>query len=109
MLPRSHRFSFKKGAPKRVYATPFFVLRYDPSNDNSLHLGIVVGKKVDKKAVARNLLKRRISTTIEELLPKTQPINLVVFAKKQINTLTKDELNKELKEAFNSKQLFSWI
>ena len=101
MLGRSHRFSFKRGAPKRIYQTPLFVIRYE-QNDDKLHCAVVVGKKVDKRAVVRNRIKRKFNETLRELLSLELKYDLVFFVKKQILESeaenTKNMLTKALKE-----------
>lgn len=101
MLGRSHRFSFKRGAPKRIYQTPLFVIRYE-QNDDKLHCAVVVGKKVDKRAVVRNRIKRQFNETLRELLSLELKYDLVFFVKKQILESeaenTKNMLTKALKE-----------
>ncbi len=101
MLDRSHRFSFRKGAPRRIFATPLFVIRYD-NNHDQLHCSVVVGKKVDKRAVVRNRIKRQINEILREILPKDKKFDLVFFIKRQINDSepekTKETIVKALKE-----------
>jgi len=98
MLDRSHRFSFKKGAPRRIFATPLFVIRYDSNNDE-LHSAVVVGKKVDKKAVARNRIKRQINEILREILSKEVKYDLVFFIKKQINESSKENIKNSIEQA----------
>jgi ribonuclease P protein component len=102
MLPKSHRFSFKKGAPRHIYSTPLFVVRYDTSDGSGLHAAVVVGKKVDKKAVVRNHYKRQVLEALKTLLPDTLNINIVIFAKKEIANVQKEYLYEELKKAFHN-------
>jgi ribonuclease P protein component len=101
MFDRSHRFSFKKGAPKRIFATPLFVIRFDTNNDK-LHSSVVVGKKVDKRAVVRNRIKRQINAILKEVLSTELKFDIVFFIKKQINEAETDNIKetifKSLKE-----------
>lgn len=99
MLPKSHRFSFKKGAPRRIYPTPLFVVRYDKREKNGLNLAVVVGKKVDKKAVIRNKTKRLLLEISKEIIQLDANFDIVIFAKKQILEKQKDEIKNELKNA----------
>ena len=107
MLPKKHRFSFKRGVPRRLYTTPFFVIRYGDSNGSGLHAAVVVGKKVDKRAVLRNRYKRQVVEWTKTLLQKEQNINVVIFAKKQIMQLQKESLYEELKKSFQTIHLLS--
>lgn len=100
MFARSHRFSFKKGAPRNVYQTPFFVIRYDHKNEGSFECAVVVGKKVDKRAVVRNKIKRQMVVCIKELVPATTASRFVIYAKKSILETTIEAKKEELKKAF---------
>ena len=63
MLPKSQRLSrgfsviFQKGAK---ISTPFFVLRAVAAWDNAPRFAVTVSKKVSKKAVVRNRIRRRL-------------------------------------------------
>lgn len=63
MLPKPQRLTrgfeivFRKGAK---ISTPFFVLRAIPAWDEVPRLAITVSKKVDKRAVGRNRIRRRL-------------------------------------------------
>jgi len=97
MLDRSHRFSFKRGAPRQIYKTPLFVVRFAPNGDQ-LHFAVVVGKKVDKRAVIRNRIKRQLTATITELLGKDLQYDIVLFVKKQIIEVDNDTIIEQLEK-----------
>src|SRR5690349_19629783 len=101
MLRKTNRFSFRKGVPKKVLQTPFFVLRYDVSPDKILHLAVVVSKKVDKRAVGRNKLKRKIVSFVQALVSIETQKNIVIFVKKQILEINDEQIKLELEKALN--------
>lgn len=105
MLPKSHRFSFKKGAPKRIYPTSLFVIRYDNKEEKGLKVAVVVGKKVDKKAVIRNKVKRQLIKILKELVPLDTNFEIVVFAKKGILDNQNEEITQHLKNALIKTQI----
>jgi ribonuclease P protein component len=107
MLDKSHRFSFRKGSPRRVFSTPFFVLRFDNNKNEGLHAAVVVGKKVDKRAVIRNKIKRSLVAQVKELLSTDMNYNIVIFAKKAILQSQKDEQQKALEEAFKQTKILT--
>lgn len=82
MFSKSHRFSFKKGVPKNYYQTPLFVIRYDKNTTGSFKCAVVVGKKVDKRAVVRNKIKRQTVEIIKELVAQDKNVAIVLYAKK---------------------------
>jgi len=58
MLTRDKRYSFKKGIPRKVLQSSLFLLRYQKNNVEAFRASVVVSKKVSKKAVVRNRVKR---------------------------------------------------
>lgn len=102
MFAKKNRFSFRRGAPRQTLHTPFFVLAYQKNTDSQFRCAVVVGKKVDKRAVARNTVKRKIVSILEEITKdKKIGFELVFFIRKEINTIieNRDEIKKHLEEA----------
>ncbi|MGV2831072.1 ribonuclease P protein component [Myxosarcina sp. GI1(2024)] len=92
-LPKNHRLTnwreFRavyEGEIRRY--SPNLILRaLSPKNSNSeipepSKIGISIGKKVSKKAVVRNRIKRQIKGAIRELLPAITPNWKVVIVVK---------------------------
>lgn len=100
MLGKKNRYSFKKGVPRIVFASPFFVVRYQKSEEEKLFLGVVVGKKVDKRAVVRNRVKRQLVERIKNILSKDTPYEIVIYARKAILELDLTRQEQELRDAF---------
>jgi len=75
-------------------------MRYDRNSEAGLRCGVVVGKKVDKRAVVRNRFKRQLVAFVKELLGQDKKYNLVIIAKKQIKDVEHDQVKEELKKAF---------
>ena len=107
MFQRRNRFSFKKGVPRKIFQIPLFVLRYEYNNENVFHCAVVVGKKVDKKAVVRNKLKRQLVLSIKNILSSNNNISLVVYARKGLLNANKDEIDIELSKAFKTTKILS--
>jgi ribonuclease P protein component len=53
-----------------TYSFPFFVLRTAKNEQTFSRFGFVVSKKIDKRAVVRNRVKRQIRVCIETNLDK---------------------------------------
>lgn len=103
MFARKNRFSFKKGAPKFTYASPFFIFRYHRTTDNTFRCAVVVGKKIDKRAVVRNKVKRSIVMILEKIIKnKATDFEAVFFMRRPILDILEDKekLENTLKEAF---------
>ncbi|HLC38899.1 MAG TPA: ribonuclease P protein component [Patescibacteria group bacterium] len=78
MLPKANRLrrnrDFRKIYQKsRKFRADFFIIRYLPNNLPDSRIGIVISAKAVKKAVRRNLLKRKISEIIRLNLNKIKP------------------------------------
>lgn len=101
MFARANRFSFKNGMPKHFTSARFFTVRYD-SNTNDLKCGVVVGKKVDKRAVVRNRLKRRLVALIKEFVPAEKQVRLVVIAKPALKDADTEAIKDELLKTLTS-------
>lgn len=71
-----------------------------PSDLPFSRLGMVVGKKAAKKAVARNLIKRQVREVFR-LHPPQVPMDLVVRAKKVILDADKKKARDELISLFS--------
>lgn len=101
MFAKSHRFSFKKGIPKRIYQTPMLVIRYDKNEQSRFECAVVVGKKVDKRAVVRNKIKRQLVSIIKEILGD-EPYTIIVYAKKHIYDTSFETKRDELIQSFKA-------
>ncbi len=98
MFPKSYRYSFRKGLPKKTLSTTFFVIKYDNSQDDSMHCAVVVGKKVDKRAVVRNKIKRQTVVLLKRMLNNAN-INVVVIVKKSIQDKLQQQIAEDLEHA----------
>lgn len=98
MLARSNRFSFKNKLPKNTLNSQSFNIRYE-KNDEELKIAVVVSKKVDSKAVARNRIKRKIIAILGDKARQDSGLSLVFYIKKEINEeMLEDEIESALKK-----------
>lgn len=67
----------------------------------STKCGLVVSKKTAKKAVERNLLRRRVYSVLGDNLSKIENRHIAVLTKKNITDLSFPELEKELLHALD--------
>lgn len=82
MFSKKQRFTFGRQLPKNIFQSKSFTLRYG-ENEVGLKVGVVVSKKVDKRAVARNKIKRLITEAVRVNIKIERPLNLVFYAKKE--------------------------
>ena len=91
---------FKKG---EVIHTPLFMGRKMFSVDKNSHFAVVVSKKIARRAVDRNKMRRRVYAEIENILPNiSPPIQMIIFLKKEVANLTKKDFRKQLQKYLNS-------
>lgn len=100
MFAKSHRFSFLSPYPRYTFSTEYFTLRYQ-RNEDSYKVAVIVGKKVSKKAVIRNRLKRRLREILKNYLSDDIQFSLVLYLKKPIDTATNQEIHNSLEQAFS--------
>jgi len=100
MFEKKARYSFKKGLPKNITGSPFFVLRYQENGLAHFRYAVVVSKKVDARAVGRNRLRRRVTALLEKENPKNPPRDLVFFLKKAIIELNNNQIKTEIQKIF---------
>lgn len=102
MLPRVHRLNkdqeikdlAKRG---RSFFLPEFIIKYDKNKEKISKFGFVVSTKVDKRAVIRNRLTRRLRETIREYLPNISPgYSVLIIAKKQALDLDFPKIKKQI-------------
>lgn len=86
MLPKANRLSkkkdfdqvFKKG---KSFKEDFLILRFVLNKVKRCRFGIIISRKVSKKATVRNKLKRRISVLIEPKIMKIKKrVDVVLVA-----------------------------
>lgn len=106
MLPRRNRLShreithLKKGA-KRVTAEHLFLLYKTNKETADSKVSCSVSKKVEKKAVGRNRLKRQCREAIKAHLKSVKdPIVGLISIRKTKKKLSFSDLNKEVEEVF---------
>ncbi|GAG31925.1 unnamed protein product [marine sediment metagenome] len=88
MLPKEHRLKKEKDFERVIrqgesHPGSFLVLKFLRNNLRVSRIGFVVGKKISKKAVARNKLKRRLREAAKAYLPKLKSnYDLIFFSRK---------------------------
>lgn len=69
------------------------------SGDSPTRIGISISQKVDKRAVVRNRMKRRIRAALRELLPHLEPgWMLVIGVRKRSPECNYEQILRELKQ-----------
>ena len=112
MLPKEHRLKkekdfervLKKGKSKKG---DFLILRVVKNNLKTIRIGVVVSRKVSKKAVLRNKTKRKLREAARANIKKIKPgYDLVFFTKKGIEKKSFSEIKKEVEKLIARAKLF---
>ena len=89
-----------------LYASPFFVLKLAKNEKSFNRFGFVVSKKIDKRATARNRIKRQIRVCIEDNFAKIRPgYDMLFILKKNILGKTTKEICKLTLEELGKRKL----
>lgn len=88
MLPKKYRLPLRTELHRlqkegRLYHFPFFGLLAGKNNLPVSRFAFIVSKKIHKKAVRRNRIKRLLREAARELLPQIKPGFDVVFLTKK--------------------------
>ncbi len=101
MLAKKYRLAIQNLPMKalKVFKTPYFSAKIYPADKPFSRFGMIIGKKFDKKAVVRNLWKRRIFSIFEKWpRVETDPKNLLVVVYPELKKLNYSELKAELEK-----------
>jgi ribonuclease P protein component len=107
MLKKFQRLSkvinFKKA---KTISSPFLTIKFFENGEDVTKFAFVISKKIDKRAVIRNKLKRILSKQVEEILEKIKTGQSIVIITKP-GVLEKDskELGLILKELLDKADL----
>ncbi len=100
-LPASVRLS-----QAETISTPYFILKIVSNKLEVNRFGFIVGKKIDKRAVGRNQLKRRFRAGIEAMLDTiSNGHDFLFLLKKEAQEQPTKLLFEEIKKVFLKKGL----
>ncbi len=107
MLKKKQRLPIK-GRLKiiKTISSSLFVLKIAEKEKQGARFAIIVGKRVDKRAVFRNKLKRNLSLAIAENIDKIRSdFNFLIIGKKEALGKTAKELAIELERIFKKEKI----
>ncbi|MEK7551524.1 MAG: ribonuclease P protein component [Patescibacteria group bacterium] len=107
MLKRVNRLSvLKRSKGEKTISSLSFTIKYLKREDDGLKFAFIISKRIDKKAVIRNKIKRNLAKGIEEILAEiVLGYNLIFIPKKEILEKNQEEIVKEVKEVFKLNNL----
>ena len=84
----------------------FFTVKILKIGDKPIRLTVVVGKKISKKAVTRNKIKRRVREAFMPYLDGKRGASIVVFPRQQALDANFETLRSEAKQCLEKSQSF---
>lgn len=115
MLPRRYRltreeFNAVRDKGRLISGHLFGLLIFCPSNPSNpsnpsslIKAGLIVSLKLSKKAVIRNLLKRRFRAALRSVLPALKgPIHFIILPNRRALAASVSDLEVELKLSLNN-------
>lgn len=102
MLARKYRLPIHRThAFSKVISTPSFIMKTEKNNLGYSRFAFIISKKIDKRAVARNTIKRILVSAIQTIFPSLQKgYDILVIARKQIIVQTQASLTQEFSRIF---------
>lgn len=107
MLKRENRLSRVSGKKSSLFFnSALFNIRISENKEKESRFGIVVSKKISKKAVFRNKTKRIIRNIITDNLDKiAKNKDIIIVSKKILNKEFKKQAEQELTELFRKAKI----
>ncbi len=107
MLKKIFRLSrVKRSVGEKTIDSPLFKLRFSENGENVPKFAFIISKKIDKSAVIRNKVKRRLASEIEKILKDIKPgYNFVFIVKKEILDRKTNDLENIIKNLFLKENL----
>ena len=99
-LKRHAEFQTVFSRNKRISNRKFRILVHNEQNRSGTRLGIVVSRRVSKKSVERNRIKRQVRECFRANQHKLINRDMVVIAHRDCATATNSELRKSLTNLF---------
>ena len=107
MLSQKNRLHKEKDINKvlkdgKTLFLPEFIIKYYFNNEKEIKVGFIISTKVDKRAVKRNILKRKLRETVKTILPNLEKgYHLLIIAKKSALKLNTTEIKQKFIFAFS--------
>ncbi len=113
MLPKKFRLHADSDIKRLVrggktFFLPQITIKYQPNNQDLLRIGFVVSTKVDKRAVVRNRVKRRMREALRSELGNIKNGNDLLFiAKKSCVDMSLSDMIKQIQFALRTTRLYN--
>ncbi|MBI2025875.1 MAG: ribonuclease P protein component [Candidatus Levybacteria bacterium] len=106
MLKKLYRLSNVEKRIGKTIDSPFFKLKLIKSGESNPKFAFVISKKIDKRAVYRNRIKRSLAKIVARILLDIKPgHNFIFVVKKEILGKQQKDLEKIVKDVFIKQNL----
>lgn len=102
MLPKKYRLHQDKEIKDlvksgRTFFLPEMTIKYKTNQAGNVRIGFIVSSRVDKRAVVRNKVVRRLREIMRSFLPQLKDgYFMLIIAKKKLSTLEFEMVQKQL-------------
>lgn len=99
MFKKKNRLPAGVLKPEKVFNTKEFTLKVSKNNEGESRFGLVVSKKIDKRATVRNKTKRALRKIFEDRFTQIKPgLDFLIIAKGTFEEGIESKLNNLLKK-----------
>ena len=106
MLKKEYRLSTVSLIGSRIFSSPCFSLKVAANKKDLSRFAFVVSKRIDKRAVVRNSLKRKIRSCIEQIFDNIETgYDFVFYPKQKAQGATREQVLGEINEIFLKNKL----
>jgi len=113
MLPKENRLHKDKeikdlAKSGQTFFLPELVIKYKKNKEDKTKIAFIVSSRVDKRAVLRNKLTRRLKEATKDILPNLKSgYSVLIIAKKKALELEFKDIKKQLDFAFDKLKLYN--
>lgn len=108
MLKKENRLTAVRLSNPKNISTPQFSLKIAKNNQDLNRFALIVSKKLDKRAVVRNSLKRKLRSCIEEIFDNIKKgYDFVFYPKQSAIKVERSEILKEITSALAKEKLIN--
>jgi len=105
MLSKKYRLPIQSTAARkslRTFTTKYFIIKVFSSNSPFPRFGAVVSKQVDKRATARNKVRRILLDSMRLSRSTLPSLDFLCITLKPVRDASKDTIDAEIKKALSS-------
>jgi ribonuclease P protein component len=109
MFKRQYRFTAQTKLNHPItYTAEYFILKFSKNNLPYSRYGIIVSKKIDKRAVKRNQIKRKLRSYLEAIQPRVKTgYDMLFIARPNIKEKTRTEIGLQIQESCSKGNLLN--